>query len=268
MRAPVAAAVGVPTRPETTHVVAVIGGGGKTTLIEALARELTRADASCVVTTTTHIIAPGGTVVVDEGVAPLVEGLRSVLGPGLRATAAAERIEHRGRAKLRGLPPDSVCTLAAAHVADLILVEADGSAGRPLKAHAGWEPVIPACSDRVLAVFGLTGLGAPLDEAHVHRTDLFAARAGLPRGAPVTAEAIARAFFHHDGPLRSVDEMVPVVAILAGPPGPRGNVLGRAFRAAAPPGRRCDVVGLERTPAGALRPWPSPPRSLPPASLV
>ena len=71
------------------------------------------------------------------------------------------------------------------------MVEADGSAGRPLKAHRPWEPVIPACSDLTVCVNGASGIGRPAAEV-CHCSELFCALAGTSPDAPVQVEDIAR----------------------------------------------------------------------------
>jgi probable selenium-dependent hydroxylase accessory protein YqeC len=49
---------------------------------------------------------------------------------------------------------------------ELLVVEADGSRGRPVKAHADYEPVLPTTTTLVVAVLGMQALGLPAGEAH------------------------------------------------------------------------------------------------------
>ena len=81
-----------------------------------------------------------------------------------------------------------------------MLAEADGSAGRPLKAHAPHEPVIPPEAGNVILVVGASGFGRPIREA-AHRPERYAALAGagLEESAlPAMAAAVARAEGLHD----------------------------------------------------------------------
>ena len=71
-----------------------------------------------------------------------------------------------------------------------MLAEADGSAGRPMKAHASHEPVIPPEANQTICVVGASGFGRPIAEA-VHRPALYARLAELPETAPVTPLAEA-----------------------------------------------------------------------------
>ena len=70
---------------------------------------------------------------------------------------------------------------------DYVLVEADGSAGYPLKAHAEHEPVIPPEANQTICVVGASGFGKPIVEA-AHRAELYARLAGVSEMELVTAE--------------------------------------------------------------------------------
>lgn len=83
---------------------------------------------------------------------------------------------------------------------DYVLVEADGSAQRPLKAHAAHEPVIPAGANQTICVVGVSGFGKPVHET-AHRPELYARLAGIPESAPASPEteaAVLKAEALHD----------------------------------------------------------------------
>ena len=84
-------------------------------------------------------------------------------------------------------------------IADWIIVEADGAAGRPLKAPAPHEPVIPTVTDHLVAVAGLRAIGLPLDERHVFRTGRYAAVTGLSPGETITTSSVTAALLHPEG---------------------------------------------------------------------
>lgn len=104
------------------------------------------------------------------------------------------------------------------HLADLhdlpLLIEADGSRQRPLKAPAEHEPVIPAWVSAVGVVAGLSGLGQPLSEAWVHRPEQFARLSGLAPGAPISVDGLARLFTHPQGGLKGVPKHARRLALL------------------------------------------------------
>lgn len=162
-------------------VTAIIGGGGKTTLMEVLAEELSQ-KGSVILTTTTHIHRPAQ----YETLTDADEALVSAVLSRSRVVCVGEAAEDR---KLRA-PRLSIETLA--RLADFVLVEADGSKGLPLKAHEAHEPVIPPCAQRVVAVAGIDGIGKPIG-AVCHRSARYAQLALADEETIVTSEIAARA---------------------------------------------------------------------------
>ena len=161
-------------------VTSVIGSGGKTSLIAALARELS---GTVVLTTTTHIQPFPDMPLVTSADA---DDVRAALA-GSRVACVGSRAEKNGKLVAPLLGIDALASLA-----DYVLVEADGARRLPLKAHAPWEPVVPACSGRTILVLGASGLGHPVREK-VHRPELFCELAGCTPDDPATPELVARA---------------------------------------------------------------------------
>lgn len=161
-------------------VTSVIGSGGKTSLLSALAREL---PGTVVLTTTTHILPFADVPLVTSADA---DDVRAALAES-RVVCVGSQAEKNGKLVTPELGIDALASLA-----DHVLVEADGARRLPLKAHAPWEPVIPACSDRTILVLGASGLGRPVREK-VHRPELFCELAGCAPDDPATPELVARA---------------------------------------------------------------------------
>ena len=160
-------------------VTSVIGSGGKTSLLAALARELS---GTVVLTTTTHILPFAGVPLVTSADADDVGAALA----GSRVVCVGSQAEKNGKLAAPELGMDVLAALA-----DHVLVEADGSRRLPLKAHAPWEPVIPACSARTVLVLGASGLDHPVREA-VHRPERFCELAGCTPDDPATPELVAR----------------------------------------------------------------------------
>ena len=78
--------------------------------------------------------------------------------------------------KLTALESEDVAELGSMY--DLVLIEADGSKGKPLKYPAEYEPVIPSFSDHVIVVAGLDALSGRVDE-QIFRWELFGKATGL-----------------------------------------------------------------------------------------
>ena len=218
---------------ERRRYVHLIGGGGKTALMFAAAGALVAVGRTVLTTTSTRILWPGPDetpcVVQGAEAAALIERLRAEFARHAHVTALAPA--PGGTRKAVGLPPAVLDALFAADVAGHVLVEADGSAGRPLKAHREHEPVVSARADLVIAVVGVTCLGAPMDDAHVHRAALLRERLGRPADARVEPGDVAAILLGPGGWLERTGG-ADVVAFLNQADTPARRAAGRALAAA------------------------------------
>lgn len=160
-------------------VTAIIGSGGKTTLLRTLSGELPGRVLLC---TSTHF----------QGYADLPTVLDPTAADLRKALAAHPIVCAAGRSPTGKLVDCGLPYEALADLADFVLVEADGSRRRPLKAHAHHEPVIPPCTRQVICVVGLSGLHRPVSEV-VHRPELFCPLVGCTPEDEATPERVARA---------------------------------------------------------------------------
>lgn len=189
-------------------VVAFVGGGGKTTAMFRLADEIVAQGGRVVTTTTTRIFAAQTRLAPYAVQLDTLEALPELLPalldqhPHVLLTGVVD--DDSGKAF--GLPADAVEAIQAAIAPELapIIVEADGSRMRPFKAPADHEPVIPPTASVVVPVAGVDVIGKPLDEDHVHRAGLAAGLLGVPAGAPVTADMVARLLAHEAGGRKGV----------------------------------------------------------------
>ena len=179
-------------------ITAIIGSGGKSTLLRALGLELMRASGRVLLCTTTHMFPVAG--VPWDGssrrldAAPWKPG--ALHAPGCTCEACAGLA--RGSICQAGvLDPETGKLSSPVEPLDqlaqrfgYVLAEADGSKRLPLKAHAAWEPVIPAGTANVIWVVGASGLGKPVDEV-VHRPELFCERCGCKPTDTATPERVA-----------------------------------------------------------------------------
>jgi molybdenum cofactor cytidylyltransferase len=108
--------------------------------------------------------------------------------------------------RIAGLDPATVGALRALAERGQIplLVEADGSRQRPVKAPAQHEPALPEFVDIVLVLAGLSALGKPLGEASVHRPEIFSTLSGLEIGAAITARALGQVLTSPSGGLKGI----------------------------------------------------------------
>jgi|WetSurMetagenome_2_1015567.scaffolds.fasta_scaffold90663_2 probable selenium-dependent hydroxylase accessory protein YqeC len=164
------------------QMIALAGAGGKTSLMYALAREALAAGCRTAITTTTHIARPeGNDIALCESFSPT--DYQAALAAG-KIIAAGQPVEE----DRYGSPGDGAISWLRQHC-DMLYVEADGSRRLPLKYPAGWEPVIPPGTTRLVVVMGLSALGQPLAQG-CHRYQL-ARQQGVPLGEIVTEADIA-----------------------------------------------------------------------------
>ncbi len=189
-------------------VVAIAGGGGKTSLLYRLGREAAARGLRAVLAGTTRFTpAPGGRM------PPLLRGTESALTPSVQAALHTEAVvvasptrEPEGR--LAAISSETACAIAAIKGLGLLALEADGSKLRPFKAPAEHEPVVPPCATHLVTVVGADAIDAPLDERHVHR--------------PERVRAIA-------GASAAICDIPLLALVLASPDGGRRHAEGRQF---------------------------------------
>lgn len=210
------------------RVISLVGAGGKTTALFQLARQYkaifdtrnsknetrrsnTEYPRSILLTATSHLgvwqipLADHHIIADDESDLAKIPsaGVILVTGgvEGDRTTPVSESVLNwlRAEAKERGTP---------------LLIEADGSRQKPLKAPAAHEPAIPSFTDLVIHVSGLGALGAPLDDEHIHRAAHFSQLSGLPLSASVTPQAVTAVLAHPEGGLKNIPPGARRIALL------------------------------------------------------
>lgn len=143
----------LPFLEKEKQMIAVVGAGGKTTLIYWLAETFAKKGKKVVVTTTTHMRMPEPDLFVDT-----LEDLKKRWN-GHQFGVIGEKAEE---GKIKGLSPEIQNQFFQA--CDVILVEADGAKGMPCKIPADHEPVIPKEADIVIGVMGLDAMGKKIKE--------------------------------------------------------------------------------------------------------
>jgi probable selenium-dependent hydroxylase accessory protein YqeC len=172
--------------------VALVGGGGKSTLLQALGDQLS---GSVALTTTTKmgadqhlgravLIRPTDDEVVQAAtrrpvmVWSAVEGHKAIGVDPARCDAWFERLDH-------------------------VVIEADGSRRRPFKAPADYEPIVPSTATMVVSVIGADALGRVIAD-QCHRPLRVAALAGCRADVRLEPWMAATVILHERGAVRAV----------------------------------------------------------------
>jgi len=189
--------------------ISLVGAGGKSTLFSRLADELAHKNKRMILTTTTKMFAWQLVTFIKKG--RLIEGHNeeiiqesikkyfSLKSKAARLAVIGEKIEDNEEEKVSGPPPEWLDKWWEDRIADYFLVEADGASGRPVKAPASHEPVIPLSTTDLIGVIGMDALGLPLQEENVFRSEIFSRLTGLNLGEKVGIEALAFLICHPEG---------------------------------------------------------------------
>lgn len=177
-------------------VVALVGAGGKTTLMQGLYREGVRRGWRTLAGTTTKVHR-------DQA-----EHLGGFVHGGIV-------IDVDGREKLTGADPEAFAGTSA----DLVVVEADGARSMRVKAPDAHEPVIPGATTLVVAVIASDALDRVIEDV-AHRPMRVAAVCGCSPYGRLTVERAATLLASEQGGRQGVppDARFAVAITRIGPP--------------------------------------------------
>jgi len=200
---------------KTKEVISLVGAGGKTTLMFRLARELFLAGKKVVTTTTTKILEPSSEETPFLFVHRDEEKLRQLALDHIaqfgHITLARDRLDSR---KLDGISSDSVSLLSKSDAIDVVIIEADGAAGRSVKAPREWEPVIPSVTTLVIGLLGVDGVGKELNEENHFQAERISRLTGIPMGEKMTSEGMAILMVHPEGIFKGAPDLSRKVAFI------------------------------------------------------
>jgi probable selenium-dependent hydroxylase accessory protein YqeC len=210
------------------EVVSLVGAGGKTTLMFRLARELLLEGKKVVTTTTTKILEPTSEetafLFIDADEEKTEQFVRGHLDQYRHITLSTERL---GSGKLCGVSPNLVKNLWSSSGIDVLIIEADGAARRPVKAPREGEPVIPSNTTLVVAILGVDGVGMELNEEKVFQAERISKMTGIPMGRKLTGEGMAVLMTHDEGIFKGAPPSSRVIAFLNKVDLPEGMIKAR-----------------------------------------
>ena len=161
-------------------IISVVGCGGKTSLIEHLAR--CNLDKKVLVSPTAKmfpIIANDITQCYT-----IEESLHHTAHIGVQCFGQLNEKTN----KLEALPDQILAELTLQY--NIVLLEADGSRSLPFKGWRDNEPVVPIYSTHTIGVATLSALRRPATEDNVHNLNEFLSLTGLKRGDTITEYAV------------------------------------------------------------------------------
>jgi len=197
-----------------SEVISLIGGGGKTTLMFALAGELAATGEAVITTTTTKIFKPSASetfLILETDEERMVARLLTELKNYRHVTLAAKELPS---GKIGGIRPEMVNRLAELEQISCVIVEADGARRKSLKAPNATEPVIPNSTSLVVPVVGINVLGCRLTKENVFRPEIISRLTGLPLGGIISVDVIANLITHADGIIKGSPVHTRIIPLL------------------------------------------------------
>ena len=194
-------------------VVAFVGAGGKSGAILTVCEGLLQAKMKVLVAPTTKMLLGEadriGPLVTSEDAEGLQKKAENALSEAPAVVAGSGMISKN---RVGGVDPAWIGGLAS--LADVVLVEADGSRRRPIKGTADHEPALPTAATLVVAIANVQALGKPVDNEHVHRPEVFSELTGIGQGHSITPGAFATAIAR--GSLARVPQETRKTALITG----------------------------------------------------
>lgn len=192
------------------EIVSLVGGGGKTTLLYRLAEELRQ--QGIILTTSTKMWYPPPAIPLilwqnPEQVKIEVRARLAAEQTPLLAGADLPQLE-----KVAGLNLEQLRELAGWELPAVVVIEADGASGRPLKGYRDFEPVLTPTTTLLIQVVGADAIGQRLNDRFAHCPEQIAAGAGLQMNAPLYPTSLAAALLY---PHRAWEKELPGVRKIA-----------------------------------------------------
>lgn len=170
--------------PKNREIVSVVGSGGKTTTIFALAKELKPLGKRVLITTSTKIYEPKK----DYNYYFLENFPKDFKPIGGSITILGERVEG---GKLIGPSLEKLDKIIENKLFDFTLIEADGSKQKPIKAMGEREPVVPRHTTKTIGIIGINSLDEEIQNI-VHRPELFIKIVGKNLNEKIVEEDIVK----------------------------------------------------------------------------
>jgi probable selenium-dependent hydroxylase accessory protein YqeC len=194
------------------EMVSAVGGGGKTSIIFRLARELFELEKRVLVTTTTKVYCPSekDTIILIGNKEELIKSIGKAAGKGIPVLGKNILPDN----KIEGLEVEVLNEVYEKGLADYIMVEADGAKQKPVKVPAPYEPLIPGKTTVVLGVIGMDALGKTLTDQFFHRASAACEKLEHPYGGPIDEDLIVSIVKWEEGLFKGAPAAAEKVLVL------------------------------------------------------
>jgi probable selenium-dependent hydroxylase accessory protein YqeC len=174
-------------------LVSVVGAGGKTTLMYALARDLSSSGVPTLVTTTTKILYPDrsqtNSVILGAEIEATIAGIAQDFAQNRLVVAGQKEIDS----KIIGYSASFVDRLHSESTERTIIAESDGAKGKSLKVPRRDEPPLAMSTTVYIVVVGADCLGKPLSSDAIFNPEMVASVAGVGMDSTVDEQVVLKA---------------------------------------------------------------------------
>jgi len=156
---------------QKNDVITITGGGGKTSLMFALGKELSEMGMIHVLTTTAKICVsdvPENQCMISKYIKEVINQIKK--DPKREWVIGKEIIKGQ---KISGFSNEELEYLQDSLGSLVILNEGDGSKRKPYKFYSDYEPMIPKLTTKIIHVIGAEVLFKKIDDAFFHRSELY-----------------------------------------------------------------------------------------------
>lgn len=189
------------TNKKMPSVVALVGAGGKTNTMTWIARTLAKHGKRSIISTSTKVFPfeeyPSVYRIDYPNNSDYLAALEKAFQSSSIVFCAHAYVPTRTKAT--GLSAEDMTLLHESGICDMLLVEADGAARKPLKAPAFYEPCLSKEVDLCIALMGVDALGFPLSDGIVHRASIFMELTGCEAGEYIALSHFVRLAKHAYG---------------------------------------------------------------------
>jgi len=174
-------------------VVSIVGAGGKTSLLLRLAAEARSMGLKVLVTTSTRMLVPEPEFYDAIDLSGNLFTKMEVSEPGVYIGGTPDS----AAGKMRGVHEELLRWQQRRF--DLVLIEADGAACKPLKAWRSGEPVVVDFTTATIGVLDIQTLDQTVSEGLVHRLEIFSALTGADPDETLRLGHLLRLITHQEG---------------------------------------------------------------------
>ncbi len=196
---------------DRNSIISIVGGGGKTSTLFTLAGDLK--DKKVLLTTTTKILKPEHSRLYDIVIEENSEQLLEIVNSGdFKNHIVCGVASEKYPGKIVGVTPAFIGKVKEAF--DFIIIEADGSAGRPIKAPAEHEPVISPETNLFIGLIGLDCLGNAGNDTYVHRPEYFSHIRGKNQSEKITVSDMIKLINSPEGLFKNAPKSCRKIALI------------------------------------------------------